>query len=57
MFFEVLKQIFDTFGAAIFVPVVLFIVALFLKIKPKQAFNAARQCRHIVSGRKKSKHW
>lgn len=41
MFFEVLKQIFDTFGAAIFVPVVLFIVALFLKIKPKQAFNAA----------------
>ena len=41
MFLETLKQIFDTFGAAIFVPVVLYIVALFLKVKPKNAFNSA----------------
>lgn len=36
-----LKAIFDTFGSAIFVPVVLFIVALILKVKAKKAFQVA----------------
>lgn len=35
---EVLKNVFDTFGAYIFVPIMLFIVALVLKIKPAKAF-------------------
>lgn len=38
---ETLSSIFNTFGAAIFVPVVLFIVALVLKIKAKKAFQVA----------------
>lgn len=41
MFFETLKGIFDTFGPAIFVPVVLFIIALILKVKGKKAFQVA----------------
>lgn len=41
MFFEVLKNVFDTFGAAVFVPVVIFIIALFLKVAPKKAFMSA----------------
>lgn len=41
MFFELLKNFFDTFGAAIFVPVVIFIIALFLKVTPKKAFVSA----------------
>lgn len=41
MFFEVLKNVFDTFGAAVFVPVVIFIIALFLKVTPKKAFMSA----------------
>lgn len=36
-----LKAIFDTFGAAIFVPVVLFIIALIMKVKAKKAFQVA----------------
>lgn len=38
---QILKNIFDTFGAAIFVPVILFIIALFLKVPVKKAFNSA----------------
>lgn len=38
---EVIKNIFDTFGAAIFVPIVLYIVARVLKVKPKKAFDSA----------------
>lgn len=41
MFFEVLKNVFDTFGAAVFVPVVIFVIALFLKVTPKKAFMSA----------------
>lgn len=41
MFFSILKNIFDTFGAPIFVPIVIFIIALFLKVKPKKAFMSA----------------
>lgn len=36
-----LKAIFDTFGAAIFVPVVLFVISLILKVKVKKAFQVA----------------
>ncbi|MGY3748770.1 PTS galactitol transporter subunit IIC [Vagococcus acidifermentans] len=38
---DVLKSIFDTFGAAIFVPVMLFFVAKALKIKTSKAFSSA----------------
>lgn len=41
MFFDTLKSIFDTFGAPVFVPVVIFIIALFLKVTPKKAFMSA----------------
>lgn len=41
MFFEVLRNIFDTFGPYFFVPVVLFIVAKVLGIKSKKAFTSA----------------
>lgn len=40
-FFDMLKVVFDTFGAAIVVPFVIFIIALFLKVKPKKAFISA----------------
>ena len=39
MFFQTLRSIFDTFGPAIFVPVVLFIIALIMKVSVKKAFN------------------
>ena len=39
--FEILKSVFDTFGPAVFVPVVIFIIALFLKVVPKKAFMSA----------------
>ena len=41
MFFQTLRNIFDTFGPAIFVPVVLFIIALVMKVSVKKAFNSA----------------
>ncbi len=38
MFFTAIKAFFDTFGAIVFVPVVIFIIALVLKVPPKKAF-------------------
>lgn len=38
---EILKGIFDTFGSAIFVPVMLFFVAKVLKVKTSKAFSSA----------------
>lgn len=38
---EGLKSIFDTFGATVFVPIMLFIVAKVLKVKTQKAFMAA----------------
>lgn len=35
------KAIFDTFGANVFVPVMIFIIALILKVKPQKAFLSA----------------
>ncbi|WP_232698154.1 PTS galactitol transporter subunit IIC [Brevibacillus daliensis] len=36
-----LKNVFDAFGAAIFVPIMLYIIALILKVPSKKAFNSA----------------
>ena len=41
MFFAALRMFFDNFGAVIFVPVIIFIVALSLKVAPKKAFMSA----------------
>lgn len=41
MSFEILKKIFETFGAPVFVPIVIFIIALCLKVTPKKAFMSA----------------
>ena len=41
MFFDTLKSIFDTFGAPVFVPVVIFIIARILGVKNRKAFMSA----------------
>lgn len=41
MFFQALKAFFDTFGAVVFVPIVIFIIAICMKVKPKKAFMSA----------------
>lgn len=38
---ELLQSVLSSFGAAVVVPVMLFIVALFLKVTPKKAFQSA----------------
>ena len=38
---DVLSKVMDAFGAAIVVPVIIFFIALLMKVKPKKAFNAA----------------
>ncbi|EOH88396.1 PTS galactitol transporter subunit IIC [Enterococcus pallens] len=38
---QVLSSVMDAFGASIVVPFVIFIIAMFLKVKPKRAFQAA----------------
>ncbi len=38
---DILSKIMDAFGAAIVVPVIIFFIALIMKVKPKKAFNAA----------------
>ncbi|WP_312470589.1 PTS transporter subunit IIC [Neobacillus sp.] len=38
---ETLKNVFDAFGAAIFVPVMIYVIALILKVPGKKAFNSA----------------
>ena len=38
---ELLQNILNSFGAAVVVPIMLFIVALFLKVEPKKAFQSA----------------
>lgn len=38
---DVLSKIMDSFGAAIVVPVIIFFIALIMKVKPKKAFSAA----------------
>ncbi|QEY34723.1 PTS galactitol transporter subunit IIC [Caproiciproducens galactitolivorans] len=41
MFFTAIKTFFDTFGSVVFVPVVIFIMALALKVPAKKAFMSA----------------
>jgi PTS system galactitol-specific IIC component len=38
---QTVKTIFDTFGAVVFVPVMIFIIALILRVKPSRAFISA----------------
>jgi len=38
---KTLKLIFDTFGSTVFVPVMLYIIALFMKVPSKKAFSSA----------------
>lgn len=38
---DILSKIMDSFGAAIVVPVIIFFIALIMKVKPKKAFSAA----------------
>ena len=41
MFLETLSNVFDTFGASVSVPVIIFIIALIMKAKPAKAFRSA----------------
>ncbi|MDD6526144.1 MAG: PTS galactitol transporter subunit IIC [Firmicutes bacterium] len=41
MFFSGLKAFFDTFPAAVFVPIIMFVINLAFKVKPKKAFISA----------------
>ncbi|WP_422446624.1 PTS galactitol transporter subunit IIC [Thermoanaerobacterium sp. DL9XJH110] len=41
MFFKILKNIFDTFGAPVFIPIVIFVIALIMKVDRKKAFFSA----------------
>ncbi|MBV4439425.1 PTS galactitol transporter subunit IIC [Clostridium tyrobutyricum] len=41
MFFEALKRVFDSFGAYIFVPIMLYIIARVMKCNRKRAFQSA----------------
>ena len=40
-FLNALNTVFSTFGATVLVPVILFIIALFMGVAPKKAFNSA----------------
>lgn len=40
-FLIVLKEVFDLFGPAVFVPFMLFVISLFLKVPVQKAFNSA----------------
>lgn len=40
-FFTIIKTFFDTFSAVVFVPVILFVINLAFKVKPKKAFVSA----------------
>lgn len=41
MFLQTLKHVFDTFGAPVFVPVIIFIISKILKVENKKAFFSA----------------
>ena len=38
MFFGAVKAFFDTFSAVVFVPMIMFVINLAFKVKPKKAF-------------------
>ena len=41
MFLETLSKVFDTFGASVSVPLIIFVIALIMKAKPAKAFRSA----------------
>lgn len=49
-FFNTLSNIFGTFGAPVFVPVILFIIAKFMGVTTKKAFNSALLCAVGLTG-------
>jgi len=49
-FFEVLSNVFSTLGAAVFVPVMLFVIAKFMGLSAKKAFNSALLCAVGLTG-------
>lgn len=49
-FFETLSNIFSAFGAAVFVPVILFIIAKCMGVSAKKAFNTALLCAVGLTG-------
>lgn len=49
-FLRSLDTIFSTFGATVFVPVILFVIALCMGVKPKKAFNSALLCAVGLTG-------
>lgn len=49
-FFQALSNVFSTLGAAVFVPVMLFIIAKFMGITNKKAFNSALLCAVGLTG-------
>lgn len=49
-FFQSLSNVFSTLGAAVFVPVMLFIIAKFMGVSGKKAFNSALLCAVGLTG-------
>jgi len=49
-FFQQLGNVFSTLGAAIFVPIMLFIIAKFMGVNNKKAFNSALLCAVGLTG-------
>lgn len=49
-FFETLSSIFSTLGAAVFVPIMLFIIASFMGVGAKKAFTSALLCAVGLTG-------
>lgn len=49
-FFQGLSDVFSTFGAAVFVPIMLFVIAKFMGVSNKKAFNSALLCAVGLTG-------
>lgn len=49
-FFNSLSGVFSTFGAAVFVPIILFIIAVCMGVTAKKAFNSALLCAVGLTG-------
>lgn len=49
-FFQGLSDVFSTLGASVFVPVMLFIIAKFMGVQTKKAFNSALLCAVGLTG-------
>ena len=49
-FFQGLSNVFSTLGAAVFVPLILFIIAKIIGVDSKKAFNSALLCAVGLTG-------